>query len=106
MVLSNGIRVWKRIAFLQLHRLSSIRHVRSAHTSFRQAIGIVPSRERIKIIVLECLFVFGTLHELGHGILNRLLVTTYTLVWIGTYTSHELEHRDLGVFEKLGDLFE
>jgi hypothetical protein len=58
---------------LQLGCFSSIERVRSTHTAFWQAIGIVPSSKRVEIIVLECLFVFGALHKFWYRILGQIV---------------------------------
>lgn len=96
----------EKVMFRRVYQFSSVGRVRSAQTAFRQTTGIVASGEGVEIIVLERLFIFCTLHELGYGVLSRLLASSHNLESMNTYTRHELKYRDLGVFEKFGDLLE
>ncbi len=50
---------------------SSIGSRGSAHASLWEATGIVSSGKSVEIVVLEGLFIFGTLHEFWYRVLNR-----------------------------------
>jgi hypothetical protein len=55
-------------------------------------------REGVEIVVLECLLIFGALHEFGNGILTGIR-NEDNMLDESTYTSHELEDRHLGFFK-------
>jgi hypothetical protein len=55
-------------------KVESNSSVGSAHAAFGEVDVVVARSDGIEIVVLECLFIFGTLHELGNRVLGRELV--------------------------------
>jgi hypothetical protein len=78
----------------------------SAHAAFRYGHSIVARSYRIEVVILEGLLVFRILHEFRNRVLLAVSTKDRSISNTNTYTSHELEDRNLGFLKQFGDLFQ